>query len=1067
MGSLENGVVLKKDQQLLNNNNSFGRVASFTKQHSNRSRIPRLFLPKRLGYLQWISTIVVFSLLLVVFQAFLPGSIDEKPGNSSNYNLGLVESDHMYLNKVIEELDFGDDLRFGPTKLLVKFKKEAAELNQSFVSETRIRFGYRKPKLAMVFADLAVDQYQILMATLATALRGIGYSMEVINLLLATFRIWLYLARDLISLDMEVVSLVFSNDDGPARAVWKQMGIPVTIIEDKDHTHTRIIIDWLNYDGVLLNSLEGKDILSCFMQEPFRSIPLIWTIHERNLATRLSQYNSNWTIEMINDWKRSFSRASVVVFPNHALSMMYSTFDMGNYFVIPGTPTEAFEANSLTALNKEQHQSTMGLVDDDFVVAVVGSQFMYKGLWLEHALVLKALKPLFAEISSDINFRAGLKIVVLTGDSTGNYSKAVEAISASLDYPEGVVKHADRYANADSVLRKANLVIYGSFLEEQSFPDILIEAMSYEKLIIAPGLSMIRKYVDDRVNGFLFPKENMKVLSAIISEVVSRGKLSPLAHNVASIGKQTSKNFMVGEAVEGYAFVLENMLKLPSEVAAPKPVAKISSIYKNEWQWNISNIVPKSSYKNRDLSSNIFLDKMQEKLNNSELSVSTSAKDDDFVYSIWEEQKQADIASETKRREDQELKDRSDQPRGTWESVYKSSKRADRSKNDLHERDDGELERTGQPLCVYEPYFGEGSWPFLHHKSLYRGVGLTTRGRRKGVDDIDASSRLPLLSNSYYREALGEFGAFFAIANRIDRIHKNAWIGFQSWRATARKGTLSRRAETALLQAIETRKHGDSFYFWVRMDNDPRNPLKLDFWSFCDAVNAGNCRSAFSDAFKKMYSIKRDGDFLPPMPLDGGTWSVMHSWTLPTKSFLEFVMFSRMFVDALDNQMYDQHHSTGHCYLSLSKDKHCYTRVLELLINVWAYHSARHIVYIDPETGVMQEQHALPNRRGQMWIKWFNYRTLKSIDEDLAEEADSEGKTRRWLWPSTGEIFWQGVLEKERDQKKMEDAEKKKNSREKLARIRRRNSHNHKPLGKYVKPPPEEMLNTTSVVVRR
>lgn len=61
------------------------------------------------------------------------------------------------------------------------------------------------------------------------------------------------------------------------------------------------------------------------------------------------------------------------------------------------------------------------------------------------------------------------------------------------------------------------------------------------------------------------------------------------------------------------------------------------------------------------------------------------------------------------------------------------------------------------------------------------------RGRRPGLDDIDASSRLPLLNDIYYRDLLGEYGAFFAIANRIDRIHKNAWIGFQSWRASARK----------------------------------------------------------------------------------------------------------------------------------------------------------------------------------------------------------------------------------------------------------------------------------------
>ena len=52
---------------------------------------------------------------------------------------------------------------------------------------------------------------------------------------------------------------------------------------------------------------------------------------------------------------------------------------------------------------------------------------------------------------------------------------------------------------------------------------------------------------------------------------------------------------------------------------------------------------------------------------------------------------------------------------------------------------------------------------------------------------MDAPSRLPVLNNPYYRNVLSEHGAFFAIANRIDRIHKNAWIGFQSWRATARK----------------------------------------------------------------------------------------------------------------------------------------------------------------------------------------------------------------------------------------------------------------------------------------
>jgi hypothetical protein len=55
--------------------------------------------------------------------------------------------------------------------------------------------------------------------------------------------------------------------------------------------------------------------------------------------------------------------------------------------------------------------------------------------------------------------------------------------------------------------------------------------------------------------------------------------------------------------------------------------------------------------------------------------------------------------------------------------------------------------------------------------------------------------------------------------------------------------SLSKKAEGSLLEAIQSRRHGDTLYFWVRMDKDPRNTLQQDFWSFCDTINAGNCRS--------------------------------------------------------------------------------------------------------------------------------------------------------------------------------------------------------------------------------
>lgn len=61
-----------------------------------------------------------------------------------------------------------------------------------------------------------------------------------------------------------------------------------------------------------------------------------------------------------------------------------------------------------------------------------------------------------------------------------------------------------------------------------------------------------------------------------------------------------------------------------------------------------------------------------------------------------------------------------------WEEIYRNARRSEKLKFEVNERDEGELERTGQPLCIYEVYDGAGAWPFLHHGSLYRGLSLVS-----------------------------------------------------------------------------------------------------------------------------------------------------------------------------------------------------------------------------------------------------------------------------------------------------------------------------------------------------
>lgn len=104
-----------------------------------------------------------------------------------------------------------------------------------------------------------------------------------------------------------------------------------------------------------------------------------------------------------------------------------------------------------------------------------------------------------------------------------------------------------------------------------------------------------------------------------------------------------------------------------------------------------------------------------------------------------------------------------------------------------------------------------------------------------------------------------------------------------------------------------------------------------------------------------------------------------------------------------------------------------------MLVNVWAYHSGRRMVYINPQSGFLEEQHPVEQRKEFMWAKYFNFTLLKSMDEDLAEAADDEGGSGKiGLWPLTGEVHWQGIYEREREERYRVKMDKKRTTKVKL-----------------------------------
>lgn len=111
---------------------------------SSLHRLTRFLLSDKVGYLHWVFTVAAFLFVVALFQAFLPGSPDEAPdGGTGSSHLGEIGM-----------LDFGDGIRFVPSKLLQRWERERREANWSaiggFAGRSRRAYGLRKPLLALV-----------------------------------------------------------------------------------------------------------------------------------------------------------------------------------------------------------------------------------------------------------------------------------------------------------------------------------------------------------------------------------------------------------------------------------------------------------------------------------------------------------------------------------------------------------------------------------------------------------------------------------------------------------------------------------------------------------------------------------------------------------------------------------------------------------------------------------------------------------------------------------------------------------------------------------------------------
>lgn len=109
--------------------------------------------------------------------------------------------------------------------------------------------------------------------------------------------------------------------------------------------------------------------------------------------------------------------------------MIYTMLDTGNFFVIPGSPAEVWIAEEYKVTHsRESLRAQHGLRPDDSVIAVVGSPFLYNGLWREHALVMRALARAILMIGDTLSKdgRCVQLLIVGHGNQSSNYGATLQ-----------------------------------------------------------------------------------------------------------------------------------------------------------------------------------------------------------------------------------------------------------------------------------------------------------------------------------------------------------------------------------------------------------------------------------------------------------------------------------------------------------------------------------------------------------------------------------------------------------------------------------------------------------------
>ena len=347
-----------------------------------------------------------------------------------------------------------------------------------------------------------------------------------------------------------VEPIIFSVNDGELREIYQQQNIQVIVKDNPlEHIYQRHAYDTalttfaqeiksLNIDVMYINTLENFFMVDVAQM---LNIPSVWNVHESEpWQTYFNRFGNEIAARALECFRYPYR----IIFVSDATRNRYLPLNSHHNFTVihNGLDLELLKKAS-AKWSRQEARSVLGVKEDEIVILLLGTVCERKG---QHDLI-RALSFMPEEERQKIK-------CFLVGDRPNLYSLKLHELVKNL--PEEIQQRVEIVGETPETAKyyqAADIFVCTSRIE--SFPRVILEAMSYSLPIVTTPVFGIVEQVKPNINGLFYTPENPEELANVLTSLLIDEELRHKFATNAKYVLESLNNF--AEMTETYGQIFQ------------------------------------------------------------------------------------------------------------------------------------------------------------------------------------------------------------------------------------------------------------------------------------------------------------------------------------------------------------------------------------------------------------------------------------------------------------------------------------------------------------------------------